>query len=496
MLDSAAGIDPAFVALPLARLADAALGQAQRRGIRHASVSVVQVRTAASVTQDGVLRGSKDTTDTGLAVRLRSAGNTGFAATAALTPEAAASTVDDAIAVAEAGSVLLPGAEPPPAAERVHRGHWSTPHRIDPFSVPAADRVAKLTEWSARLAKAPQVGLVLAKVTCTRDSRFYADLAGTTTLQQRLRIHPQVVAACDGASLRSQGPPTARGWEYLEGEGWDWDAEIEAMPALLSEKRVATPVEPGCYDLVIDPSQLWLTIHESVGHATELDRALGHETAYAGTTFVSPDQLGSLRYGSALMNVDADRIAPHSLATTGFDDEGVKAQRWPLIEKGVLTGFQTDRTGAALLGADRSTGCSHAESALHVPIQRMPNVSLLPAPDGPDTARLIDGVGDGIYLTGSDSFSIDARREDFQFSAQRAYRIRRGRLAGQLSGVAYLGRTRAFWGALGALGGQDTYRTFGADRCGKGQPVQAAAASHGSPAAAFAGIRVTNTAAR
>jgi TldD protein len=496
MLETISGIDPAFTALPLDRLAGAALDQARRRGVRSASFRIVRVRTATSVTHDGALQGSEDTTDTGLAVRLESAGVPGFAATATLTPEAAASTVDNAIAVAKAAASLRPAPAPPPAGEPVHRGQWSSPYRIDPFSVPAADRAAKLAQWSARLSRAPQVGLVIARVTFTRENRFYADLAGTTTLQQRVRIHPLVAAAGDGVSLRTQGPPTARGWEYLEGEGWDWEAELDAMPALLTGKRLAKPVEPGHYSLVIDPSQLWLTIHESVGHATELDRALGHETAYAGTTFATPDQLGSLRYGSALMNVDADRIAPHSLATIGFDDEGVAAQQWPLIERGVLTGFQTDRAGAAFLGADRSTGCSHAESALHVPIPRLPNVSLRPAPDGPGTTRLIEETGEGIYLTGSDSFSIDARREDFQFSAQRAYRIHRGELAGQLSGVAYQGRTRQFWGALAALGGPDTYRTFGADLCGKGQPAQVAATSHGCPAAAFAGIRVTNTAAR
>jgi TldD protein len=487
--------DPTFLHLPLNQLAEAALDRARSRGARRASVLVTRVRTARSVVFDGRPQGSSDVVATGLAVRTESEGRRGFAATVDLTPEAAAATADRAIEVGQACSAL-PSRLLEPVAEPVHVGEWVSPYRIDPFSVPESERVATLVDWSTRLTAAPEVDLVMAKVTVTRENKFYADLGGSRTLQQRIRVHPQVVAVGGQASLRSQGPPTARGWEYLAGDGWDWAAELAELPASLAEKCRAEPVEPGRYDLVIDPSQLWLTIHESIGHATELDRALGHEAGYAGTTFVSPYELGSLGYGSPLLDVDADRTTPHALATTGFDDEGVAAQRWPLIEHGVLTGLQTDRAGAAALGADRSTGCAYAESALHVPLQRMPNVSVRAAVDGPDTAELISSVGDGIYLTGSDSFSIDMRREDFQFSAQRAYRIRNGELAGQLSGVAYRGRTRQFWSALAAIGGSRTYRTFGADLCGKGQPVQAAATSHGSPSAVFAGVQVTNTGSR
>jgi TldD protein len=184
---------------------------------------------------------------------------------------------------------------------------------------------------------------------------------------------------------------------------------------------------------------------------------------------------------------------PYGLATTGFDDEGVAAQSWPLVESGVLTGCQFDRRTAAAIGAPRSVGCAFAESAAHVPLARMPNVSLLPSANGPDTDELISAVGEGIYLVGSDSFSIDTLRDGFQFSAQRAYRIHEGRLAGQLAGVAYQGRTTGFWAALRALGGARSYRTFGADMCGKGQPLQIAAASHGCPTALFQDVRVVNT---
>jgi TldD protein len=243
---------------------------------------------------------------------------------------------------------------------------------------------------------------------------------------------------------------------------------------------------------VIDPSNLWLTIHESVGHATELDRALGYEAAYAGTSFVTPDLLGSLEYGSPLMTVTGDRTAVHGCASVGWDDEGVAGQSWDIVRDGVLVGYQLDRRTARLHGAGRSNGCAHAETALHVPLQRMPNVSLQPRPGGPSTAEVIAGVEDGVYVVGDKSWSIDMQRYNFQFTGQRFYRISAGRLAGQVKDVAYQASTPQFWGALAAVGGPQTYVLGGAANCGKGQPGQLAWVSHGCPSALFEGIRVLN----
>jgi len=252
-------------------------------------------------------------------------------------------------------------------------------------------------------------------------------------------------------------------------------------------------VVAGATDLVIDPSNLWLTIHESIGHATELDRALGYEAAYAGTSFATPDKLGSLRYGSSVMSVTGDRTTPHGLATVGYDDEGVAAQSFDIVRDGVLVGYQLDRRIAAEHGFPRSNGCAYADSALHVPIQRMANVSLQPAPrDGPSTDELIAGVDRGIYVVGDKSWSIDMQRYNFQFTGQRFYRIEGGRLAGQVRDVAYQAQTTQFWGALEAVGGPATYVLGGAVNCGKGQPGQAAPVSHGCPSALFRGIDVLN----
>jgi len=295
-------------------------------------------------------------------------------------------------------------------------------------------------------------------------------------------------------TMSSLVPPAPRGWEYLTGTGWDWDTELDRLPGWLAEKVAAPSVEPGSYDLVIDPSNLWLTIHESVGHATEYDRAIGYEAAYAGGSFATPDRLGTLRYGSDLMHVTGDRTVPHGLATVGFDDDGVQTQEWDLVRDGTLVGYQLDRTFALRLGLERSNGCAFADSPHHVPIQRMANVSLRPDPvRDTSTEELIAQVDRGIYVVGDRSWSIDMQRYNFQFTGQRFFRIEGGRLAGQLRDVAYQATTTDFWGSLAGIGGPSTWRLGGAMNCGKAQPGQIAPVSHGCPSALFRGISVLNT---
>jgi TldD protein len=321
------------------------------------------------------------------------------------------------------------------------------------------------------------------------------------TTQQRVRVHPVVeIHAAAGAagpfdSMRTIAPPVGRGWEYLSGVTYDWAAELAALPELLAEKLAAPSVEAGRYDLVIDPSNLWLTIHESIGHATELDRALGYEASYAGTSFATVDKLGSLRYGSPHLTVTGDRTVEHGLATIGYDDDGVATQAFDLIRDGVLVGYQTDRRMAHFMGWGRSNGCALADSPGHIPIQRMANVSLQPSPDPVTTDELIAGVDRGIYIVGDRSWSIDMQRYNFQFTGQRFYEIRDGRLTGQLRDVAYQATTTDFWGSMDAVGGAGTWVLGGAFNCGKAQPGQVAAVSHGCPAARFRDISVLNTTA-
>jgi TldD protein len=293
--------------------------------------------------------------------------------------------------------------------------------------------------------------------------------------------------------MRTLTPPVGRGWEYLTEDGYDWDGDLAELPEHLAAKLAAPSVEPGSYDLVIDPTNLWLTIHESIGHATELDRALGYEANYAGTTFATIDKLNALRYGSECMNVTGDRTVDHGLASIGYDDDGVRTQAWDLIRDGVLVGYQTDRRMAARMGWERSNGCSFADSPGHIPIQRMANVSLQPAGDDTTTEDLIGRVERGLYVIGDNSWSIDMARYNFQFTAQRFVEIRDGQLRGPVRDAAYQATTTDFWGSMEAVGGTQTWRLQGAFNCGKAQPGQVAPVSHGSPSALFRGVRILNT---
>ena len=333
-----------------------------------------------------------------------------------------------------------------------------------------------------------------------KEQKFYADTAGTRTRQQRVRVHPEFTAlTVDRATgtfetMRTLAPPVGRGWEFVTGDRLGLARRAGRDPrAAAGEGRRRPRSRPGRYDLVVDPSNLWLTIHESIGHATELDRALGYEAAYAGTSFATADKLGTLQYGSSLMNVTGDRTAEHGLSTVGWDDEGVAGQQWDLVRDGVLVGYQVDRQMARLRGLPRSNGCAFADSAAHVPVQRMANVSLQPAPDGPSTEELIGGVERGIYVVGDKSWSIDMQRYNFQFTGQRFYRIEDGRLAGQLRDVAYQATTTDFWGSMAAVGGPQTYVLGGAFNCGKAQPGQVAPVSHGCPTALFEQTNILNT---
>jgi len=485
--------------LPLEEIRDAALETARRLGCEHADVRIEAIRTQRMVLRDAVVETDADESVRGLGVRVVRNGSIGFAGTIELTAAGAVGAVGVAVELARASSAA--GGRPVALAPEPSHGvvSWTSPHEIDPTSVPSHEKAALLESWSGALLAQPSVEHVLASVEAVREVKHYADVSGTVTTQRRVRVHPVVEVfgrdrSGEGDSVRTLAPPVGRGWEYLLGEGFDHAGEQAELGELLAEKLAAPTVEPGEYDLVIDPSNLWLTIHESVGHALELDRALGFEAAYAGTSFATPDGLGRLRYGSPAMTVTGDRTVPYGLATVAYDDEGVAAQSFPLVTEGVLVGYQLDRATAAAAGLTRSNGCAYACSPLHIPIQRMANVSLAPAPsEGPTTAELLAALGDGLYVVGDRSWSIDMERHNFQFSAQRFVRIRHGHPAGQVRFAAYQGSTTDFWGRLEAVGGRGTYVLGGALNCGKGQPGQSAPVSHGCPAALFRRVNVLSS---
>ena len=494
-----AQIDEAFTDLPLRHLADAALTRARELGATHADLRVERIRDQSLALHDARLDGTSNREDVGFAVRVVHDATWGFASDVAMTPDAAARVAEQAIEVARVSRPL--STERVELTDEPAHGDvtWVSDYEADPFSVPDHDKVTLLADWSAGLLAHDVVAHAEASAHAVMENKFYADLAGTTTTQQRVRVNVELEAVgIDKESgrfdtMRTLAPPVGRGWEHVTGSTYDWSGELEELPDHLADKLRAPSVEGGVYDLVIHPSNLFLTIHESIGHATELDRALGYEANYAGTSFATFDKLGSLTYGSGVMNVTGDRTAAHGLSSIGYDDEGVQAQSWDIVRDGRLVGYQLDRAMAQVKGLGRSNGCAFADSSGHVPMQRMANVSLQAAENGPSTEELIGRVDRGIYVVGDKSWSIDMQRYNFQFTGQRFFRIENGKLAGQLRDVAYQATTTDFWGSLEAVGGPQTYVLGGAFNCGKGQPGQVAAVSHGCPSTLFRGVRILNT---
>ena len=490
-------LDDRFLALPLQALSDAALSRARDLGCRYAEVRVERIRVAYRSFRDHALETTADHEVLGLSVRVVHNGVWGFASDITLATEAAARLADRAVATAKVSRPLTPASVELVDEEVYPDAVWLSAYEVDPFEVDEATKTSRLLGLNETLLAAPGVNHAKAMLGYVHENKHFANLAGTSTTQQRVRIQANLTAVSVGdhglTTMRTLAPPTGRGWEYLNGSGWDFDTEVAEIPELLAAQAAAPSVAAGHYDLVIDPSNLFLTIHESIGHATELDRALGYEAAYAGTSFATFDQLGSLQYGSEVMNVTGDRLVDHGLATIGYDDEGVGQQQFDLISGGILVGYQLNRQMAAEKEFGRSNGCAFADSPGHIPMQRMPNVSLRPAPNGPSTEELISDVDDGIYIVGDKSWSIDMQRYNFQFTGQRFFKIENGRLTSQLKDVAYQATTTDFWRSMEAVGNPDTYVLGGAFNCGKGQPGQIAPVSHGCPSALFRRVNVLNT---
>ncbi len=473
-----------------------ALDVAAQAGAEVAHFRIARHDSRGVSLRDGNVENVASDSTCALSVRVVLDGAWGFAGSADLTPQAALDATNRALAMARLSAQV--SSDRVELVDEPSHGEvsWRMPVEVDAMAIPDSQVIELLTEWNARIAGADVVSHVDAHAAMGRDSTYFSDLNGNRISQSRDRISAQLNAIHVGESgfddIRTCAPPAGRGWEYLTGTGWDWEAELNELPELLAEKSKAPSVEPGEWDLVIDPTNLWLTIHESIGHATELDRALGYEANYAGTSFATIDKLGNFKYGSELMNIIGDRTAQHGLSTVGYDDEGVAAQEWDLVTNGILTGYQVDRSTAARIGLSRSNGCAFADSALHTPIQRMPNVSLRANRANVTTQDLISDVEKGIYIVGDKSWSIDMQRYNFQFTGQKFFEIREGKIVGQLRDVVYQSKTPDFWGSLTGLGGASTYLLGGALNCGKGQPGQVAPVSHGCPSALFRNINILN----
>ena len=375
--------------------------------------------------------------------------------------------------------------------------YWQTPHQRDPFEVPIQEKLELIRSAAAEARKSQQVFSAGCTLAFRKEDKYFASSVGSSIQQLNLQtygiVNSTAVDLAKGLSKtrRFQPPPVTAGYEFVAVMNLVENAQRVREEVVEHLKSPA--VTPGKKDLVLLPSHLWLTIHESLGHSTELDRALGYEANYAGTSFLTTDKLGKERVGSDLINVWGDRTSEKGLATVGYDDDGVKATRFPIIEKGIFKHYQTIRDQAALIGEKESRGCCFADGWSSVPFQRMPNVSLEAGKAGTSLDDLIGGVEDGILIDGDGSFSIDQQRYNFQFGGDAFWEIKKGKKAGMVSRVAYQARTTDFWQACDAIAGPAYYQQYGAPNDGKGEPTQINSVSHGCSPARFRQINVIQT---
>jgi TldD protein len=484
-------------------LADVVLGEAKRAGCTYADVRFTRsVNTGVNASggsdadaggggrggrggagRGGGARAGGRPGAAGFGVRVIHSGVWGFASSPIVTEDELkritriAADVAKASAVAKKADVKL---APVPA----YTEYWAAPIRKDPASVSAEDKQAFVQRVVDAVLKNKQVSNVTAAVGVANEWRYFASTEGSYIEQETFEITPTFnVSAKIGDVTKTRnfvGVPKTGGWEVAEEAGMLESAERIAAEAV--EMTTAKPVGMGMKDLLLMPAHAMLTIHEIVAHATELDRVLGYEANYAGTSFVKLSDVGTLKYGSKLMNITADRTIPGGMATIGYDDDGVKTTEFPIVREGILVGLQTNRETAPLIGDKASKGCTSAMSWRDYPFLRMPNVHVEPGGKGaPTPDQLIADTRDGVLIDGRGSYSIDQQRYNGQFGGNCFWEIKNGKKTRMVSDVTYNAITTDFWANLDAITGRESWQMFGTGGDAKGQPTQTNSISHGSP---------------
>jgi TldD protein len=472
----------------LARLAiDAASGC----GAAYADVRIVHYRRQDLSAEDRRLAGFVDADDLGFGIRVLVDGAWGFAGSGQLTKDEIKRVAAEAVAIARASASVMK--QPVTLAhEPVRQDRFSSDVAIDPFSIDPDQKTGLLLEINEGLLKNEGIRKAHGWMTIRRAQRLYISTEGhdleSDVTSTGCGFGATAVGPTDARSRTYELPPRTLGWENIDREVLLGNVERVADQAVAHLHAPECP--DGLFDLVLDPGHLALTMHESVGHATELDRVLGYEESLAGRSFVKPEDLGRLKYGSPIVNFVADNTLPGGLATHGFDDEGVEGQCWNIIEDGFLQAFGTGREVAAEIGDDRSHGSCRADHWSSIPIVRIPNLSLAPGKHPLVPEELIADTKDGIYIEGRGSFSIDQMRCNFQFGGDAFWRIKNGKRAGMLKNVTYQSMTTDFWGACDAICDQRHWIPNGILNCGKGDPGQVSQMTHGAATARFRNIKV------
>ncbi|MGY0636305.1 MAG: TldD/PmbA family protein [Paraglaciecola chathamensis] len=497
------------------KLADIALNAAKAKGATYADARIGRYLNQFVTTRETRVDSITNTESAGIGVRVIANGTWGFASTSNMTPDSVAKAAEQAVAVAMANSKFQTTPVQLAPVKGVGEVSWQTPIKKNAMEVPIQEKVDLLLSVNDA-AMQNGASFISSRLFLVNEQKYFASTDGSYIDQDIHRLWAPFTATAvgeDGFKQRSAlGNPVGMGYEYLDGlekdkvrvqganvgyhNSYDMVEDAAAAGKQLQAKLKAKSVEPGKYDLVLDPAHLMLTIHESVGHPLELDRVLGYEANYAGTSFATLDKWksGDFQYGSDIVNLYADKNQPYTLANVGYDDEGVKTKEWDLIKDGILVNYQATRDQVHMLGQKESHGCSYAQSWRDVQFQRMSNVSLRPNEKDLSADDVIKDVEKGIYIAGRGSYSIDQQRYNFQFGGQLFYEIKDGKIVDQIEDVAYQSNTQEFWNSCSQLAGKSDYRVSGSFFDGKGQPSQVSAVSHGCPTTRFDNINVINTA--
>lgn len=472
-------------------VAERALDVATSAGATYADARVVELWSEALSIRGDTVEGLDRSESMGCGIRVLADGAWGFAATASLHPADVARVAETATQVARASATAL-STPVELADEPVHRATWVTPVARDPAKVPLEEKIDLLVKATEGMSRVPRVRVARSTFDVVRQRSLFASSEGSLIDQTITHVGAgiEATAVSDGeAQVRSypgsfRGHYAAGGFEIVE------DMDLAANSERVAHEAVALLDAPECPSgpttVVLDGHQVMLQVHESVGHPTELDRVLGMEAAFAGTSFVGLGDVGRLRYGSDLVSITSDATVAGGLGTYGFDDEGVSAQRVDLVRDGVLVGLQMSRETAARAGAKRSNGTMRAEGWENFPLIRMTNVNLLPGRGSLDD--LIADVDDGIFMATNKSWSIDDKRKNFQFGCEIGWEIRKGRLTRMLKNPRYTGITTEFWASCDAIAGPEEWRVWGTPNCGKGQPGQTMRVGHGTSPARFRNV--------
>ncbi len=498
------------------RLADIALNTAKSLGSSYADARIGRYLNQYVFTREDKVQNVVNTESFGIGIRVIANGTWGFASTNDVSENGIKKATEQAVAIAKANSKIQKVPVKLAPVQSYGEVSWKTPIKKDFKDVPVSEKVDLLLSANAAAMK-NGANYVNSALFMVNEQKYFASTEGSYIDQDVHRIWPTFGVTCIDRgtgkfkSRQALSAPMGMGYEYMDGldsekldgpagvklyrNSYDMveDAALGAQQA--KERLTAKSVEAGKYDLVLEPNHLGLTIHESVGHPLELDRVLGYEANYAGTSFATLDKWESknFKYGSDIVNLVADKTEVGSLGAVGYDDEGVKTKKWDLVRNGVLKNYQAIRDQVHMIDQNESHGCCYSQSWNDVQFQRMPNVSLEPGKEKYSVADMIKDVEKGIYIAGRGSYSIDQQRYNFQFGGTVFYEIKDGKIVGMLDDVAYQSNTQEFWNSCTKICDESDYRLFGSFFDGKGQPSQVSAVSHGSSTTRFNGVNVINT---